>query len=322
MSISQPGDLVLTLGAGTVGTVGERILTRLRGRQAGSTPGGRRWRSAHLKTAGSGEGAPAPPRAGAAGPAGRPPRNWAARCSSAPSSRAAGWVTVQATARLRVARILVTGNVHLSTGEVLSRLDGVAGAALLTLDLDNCRERVRSSPWVADVGLRRVLPDTLEVRIAERRPLAIGRAGADLVLVDAEGTVIDEFGPNYEGFDLPIIDGLVRRATPRDGAPGPQARVAARLLSDLSADPALLGRVSQVDVADPQNVVVWLEDDPARLLRGRPRVPKRLQAYVEVRGALRARVPEIEAVDLRFDRRVFVRPRPTSRHRRAVHGAL
>jgi hypothetical protein len=35
---------------------------------------------------------------------------------------------------------------------------------------------------------------------------------------------------------------------------------------------------------------------------------KRVTGYLEVRGALRARVPEIETVDLRFGRRVFVRP--------------
>jgi UDP-N-acetylmuramate--alanine ligase len=37
---SRPGDLVLTLGAGSIGTVGERILARLRDREAAPAPGG------------------------------------------------------------------------------------------------------------------------------------------------------------------------------------------------------------------------------------------------------------------------------------------
>jgi cell division protein FtsQ len=216
---------------------------------------------------------------------------------------------VNASPGLRVGHVVVTGNAHLSTGEVLSRLDGVVGSSLLTLDLEACRASLRSSPWVADVTMRRVLPDTLEVSVTERRPLAIARTGAALVLVDAEGAVIDEFGPNYEGFDLPIIDGLAQAATASDAAgDGAHARVTARLLTDLSGDEPLLRRVSQVDVTDPQNVVVWLQDDTTRLLVGDREFRKRLTSYVEVREALRARVPEIDAVDLRFDRRLFVRP--------------
>ena len=37
-------------------------------------------------------------------------------------------------------------------------------------------------------------------------------ARRQLYLVDASGDVIDEFGPQYAEFDLPIVDGLVARA--------------------------------------------------------------------------------------------------------------
>jgi cell division protein FtsQ len=219
------------------------------------------------------------------------------------------WRSVHVSPWLHVEHIVVTGNRHLSTGEVLSRLDGVAGSSLLALDLAGCRQRVLSSPWVAEVTVRRVLPDTLQVAVTERQPLAIARAGTVLTLVDADGVVIDEFGPAYDGYDLPIIDGLAGGGgRAGSGVRAEHARVTSRLLSDLSADQALLRRVSQVDVTDPRNVVVWLQDDPARLLVGDREFRKRLAGYVEVRDALRARVPEMDAVDLRFDRRVFVTP--------------
>ena len=41
-----------------------------------------------------------------------------------------------------------------------------------------------ASPWVEEATLRRVLPATVEVTIRERRPMAIGRVGQALYLVD------------------------------------------------------------------------------------------------------------------------------------------
>ena len=115
---------------------------------------------------------------------------------------------------LQVRRITVHGNVRLSSGEVQAIVDGLRGSNILTADLPGYRRRLMESPWVADVALRRVLPSTVEVFVSERRPMGLCRLGSTLYLVDPHGTLIDEFGPQYAEFDLPIIDGLVaaRRA--------------------------------------------------------------------------------------------------------------
>jgi UDP-N-acetylmuramate--alanine ligase len=42
-TLVRPGDLVITLGAGSIGAVGDRILEAIRGRQPQGTNGGRRW---------------------------------------------------------------------------------------------------------------------------------------------------------------------------------------------------------------------------------------------------------------------------------------
>jgi cell division protein FtsQ len=211
--------------------------------------------------------------------------------------------------RLDVARVAVRGNAHLSTGEVLSLLDGLVGQPVLMVDLDEWRGRVLQSPWVADATLRRALPDGVEVTIVERQPLAIGRLGEQLVLVDALGTVIDEYGPRYRHFDLPIVDGLAQPLDrPGRALEGPRARLVARFLTDLAPDRELLAAVSQVDVKDAANVVVWLDGDHTRLMLGDREFRRRLQSYLELRAALRARAGEMEYVDLRFDARLFARP--------------
>ena len=101
------------------------------------------------------------------------------------------------TGALKVARITVEGNQRMSRGEVLSLLDGLEGAHMLTVDLETWRQKLRGAPWVADATLRRVFPRTIMVVIAEREPMGIGRLDDRLMLVDPEGTIIDEFGPNY-----------------------------------------------------------------------------------------------------------------------------
>ena len=211
---------------------------------------------------------------------------------------------------LQVGRIVVRGNVRLSNGEVDALVQGLYGKSILTAQLDEYRTRLLESPWVADAALRRLLPSTIEVFVSERTPMGICRLGSQLYLIDRTGTVIDEFGPQYAEFDLPIIDGLVR--APRDRRPAidpARAELAARVLDSLAANQALMRRVSQIDVSDLHDAVVLLDDDPALLRLGEAHFLERLQGYLEVASALRERVPDIDYVDLRFDERVYVRPR-------------
>lgn len=216
-------------------------------------------------------------------------------------------------APLQVGRIVVSGNVRLSSAEVQALAHGLYGRSILTADLDACRRRLLESPWVADVALRRVLPSTIEVRVVERQPIGISRLGNQLYLIDRSGTVIDEFGPRYREFDLPIVDGLVR--TPKRGKPAidaERAELAARVIDSVSTRKAIVRRLSQIDVSDLHDVVVLLEGDSALLHLGEERFVERLQSYLEVASALRDRVSDIDYIDLRFDDRVYVKPRGAS----------
>jgi len=210
---------------------------------------------------------------------------------------------------LRVRRITVSGNDRLARGEVVTLLDGLRGEHMLTVDLEAWRRKLLTSPWVADAAMRRVLPGTVAVAIAERRPLGVGRIGSHLYLIDERGSIIDEFGPNYSEFDLPVIDGL--GAAPRDGEPlidGTRAALAVRLLAALQGRPDLTARVSQIDVTDPRDAVVLLKNDTALLRLGDEQFAERLQTYIDLLPPVRKRVPNIVSVDMRLAERVYVRP--------------
>jgi cell division protein FtsQ len=212
---------------------------------------------------------------------------------------------------LRVNRITVHGNVRLSGGEVQALVEDLRGSSILRIDLDAFRQRLVESPWVADVALRRVLPSTVEIFVSERRPVGLCRMGQDLYLVDETGTVIDQFGPQYSEFDLPIIDGLVS-APPGGKARGAidpdRAELASRVIASVARSQQIASRLSQVDVTDAHDAVVLLDGDPALLHLGDDKFLERVQSYLELSPALRERVSEIDYVDLRFDPRVYVRP--------------
>lgn len=217
---------------------------------------------------------------------------------------------------LKIRNISVAGNVRLSAGEVHALADGIRGTSILTADLAAYRRRLLESPWVADVALRRVLPSTIEVFVSERTPIGLCRIKNQLFLVDRTGVVIDEFGPEYSTFDLPIIDGLVR--APSSGQPALDERradLAARVLDGIAQRADIYRRVSQVDVNDLHDAVVLIDGDGALLHLGEDRFLERLQSYLDVASALRERVQDIDYVDLRFDDRLYVRPVGTT-HRK------
>ena len=210
---------------------------------------------------------------------------------------------------LAIDRFEIRGNERLSTGEVLALVAGLQGENILTADLEAWRRRLMRSPWVKDAALRKVVPSTIVVVVSERMPVALGRVSGRLYLVDGRGTFIDEYGPQHTEFDLPIIDGLASAES--DGRPtidSRRAQLAVRLIEDVSRIPRLARRISQIDVRAPYDAVIILDGDPALLHVGTDQFLDRLQSYVEMASALRARVPEIDYVDLRFGERVYVRP--------------
>jgi len=217
---------------------------------------------------------------------------------------------------LQVQRIAVSGNGWLSTGEVQALVSGLRGANILTADIPRYRERLLQSPWVADAALRRVLPSTIEVFVSERRPMGLCRVGGRLYLIDRTGVLIDEFGPAYSTFDLPIIDGAVR--VPSRGEPLVDERriaLASRVIDSLARDVELADRVSQIDVTDDRNAVVLLDDDPTLLYLGEEKFAERLENYLGLAERVRENVPDPEYVDLRFGKYLTAGVSPTARKR-------
>jgi cell division protein FtsQ len=210
---------------------------------------------------------------------------------------------------LLVDRIVVHGNERLSDADVIAVVNGLRGESMMWTDLETWRDRLIASPWIRDASLRRSLPSTVEITVTERTPIGIGRINSELYLIDESGVLIDEYGPHFADFDLPIVDGLPA-GTGGVGSITDESRaaLAARVIAALRAKPQIANRLSQVDVADAHNAGVILTGDDAMIRLGEDRFLPRLQSYLDLAATLRERVADIDSVDLRFDDRIYVRP--------------
>jgi cell division protein FtsQ len=210
---------------------------------------------------------------------------------------------------LRIEKIAIKGNERISKAEVARALDGLVGQSLVWTDLNRWRGRLMQSAWIRDVAMRRSLPSTIEVFVSERTPTSLARIHGELFLMDEQGVILDQNGPKYADFDLPIVDGLAVHT----GETGPVAdeagaELAARVIASLKARPAIAARLQQVDVSDVHNAAAILNEDGVLIQLGEDQFLQRVESYLGLASTLRERVAHIDSVDVRFDDRIFVRP--------------
>jgi len=216
-----------------------------------------------------------------------------------------GYSKVMASERLKVSKLEVRGARFLSEGEVRELLGPAVGENILALDLAGLKTRLRKSPWVADALVTRTLPDTLRVEIRERVPLALAEVER-LYLMDADGALVDIYGPRTAAFDLPIVRGLGRL---EPEARRDRAERAGALLADLGD---LAQEVSEVTVEETGDLRIVLRG-PGEVLRlGPPPYRKRLLTFLGLRKELKARCPQAEYFDLRFAGRIYAKEAPTA----------
>ena len=98
---------------------------------------------------------------------------------------AAGYLYLSQPGRMPLRVVEVSGEFrHLSRSAIQYTAGAAIDGGFFTCDMQMLRNSVLAMPWVADVSIRRVWPDRLNMRVVERLPLA--RWGDDaLVSTDA-----------------------------------------------------------------------------------------------------------------------------------------
>lgn len=159
-----------------------------------------------------------------------------------------------------VQQVLVSGNDRVSGAEIVRVMDISPGTNLFKVDLKRVGERVRRIRWIREVSLHRQLPDTLRIKVEERKPFALVQ-GRSLYLVDREGAVLEEGVPAGR-YRLPVVL-----------AAGEPVEIGEGRIQDEDLVSAL-SIVSQIEhadlIEDPFSITLMPKDRVVMRIQGRP----------------------------------------------------
>lgn len=191
----------------------------------------------------------------------------------------------------RLHRFEISGNQRARTEEILATLALYRTKNLLTLDLAPVADRLLAHPWIERVTLSKRFPDGLEVRLSERRPVALWRDGSSrLLFLGADGRPIAPYDPRADSTDYVIVSGDPRALAELVG-----------LLEDLRAHrPEYFATLSEIDALPDAGFGMMdsIFRKSVRVLRWD--ASEKVAALLRARGLMQSRGWEARAIDLRF----------------------
>jgi cell division protein FtsQ len=102
--------------------------------------------------------------------------------------------------------VKVSGNAETSEIDILERLGLDGTTSLMALDVVETRAALKTLPWVRDAEVRKVYPDTIEIKLTERTAFGIWQHGDELSIIEQTGSVIAPLRDNKFAY-LPLFVG-------------------------------------------------------------------------------------------------------------------
>jgi hypothetical protein len=180
------------------------------------------------------------------------------------------------------------------------------GGNLVLLPLGSVEAALRRNPWVDTVEVAKELPDRLRVEVTERKPVALLVKGAGLVYADEKGRPIApvEDPEKARRTGLVVVAFAHPQLSPSDGVGG-----ALEVAGELGrVQPSWAGALSKIEVLGEQDFRLHTGALRFPLLVTRGQVGPKVKRLTELLPELDRRYPAIQAVDLRFSRRIVVQP--------------
>lgn len=223
---------------------------------------------------------------------------------------AGGAATLRLHPRFAVMRVVLEGVSDARRAEVEELTDGWIGKPLLFVDLDRPVSALSQRSWVLRASARRVVPDTIEVDVTPNPPVALARKDGLLFTIDRQGNWLGPYGgralSGKDDFVLLDAEGL-----PESGRVAALARGAALVSRLMSEDPALLARVSEVELV-PDGFALVDQVAKVRLLFGRDatepgRAAAIWRAFLVLRPEMERHGLDVHEADLRFEDRIVLK---------------
>ena len=205
--------------------------------------------------------------------------------------------------------IETAGLSKVTRAQIMEVMGADIGRNLFRVDLAERKRQLEEIPWVESATVMRLLPDRLRIQVTERKPAAFVRIGSKISLIDAGGVIMDLPARQQSEYSFPVITGMA------DSEPlstrAARMRIYSRMVADLDAGNADYSKdLSEVDLSDPDNVKVTVEDPKGALVvhLGAESFQDRYRIYIRHIQEWRQQFQKLESVDLRYNGQIIVNP--------------
>jgi cell division protein FtsQ len=204
--------------------------------------------------------------------------------------------------------LLVEGVHYASPSQIRHVFASDFGRSLYLVPVYTRRKDLLGIDWVEEATVSRIWPNTVKVNIVERKPVAFIQLPprrndglSEFALIDKDGYILR---PRIAAkFTLPVIKGI-RETEEREDR---RARVR-RVLSMLASLNTLADHISEVDAADPNNLVVAQHMDGRilNLMLGDENYSTRMSNFINNYNEIKSKRPDAVNFDLRVDNMITV----------------
>lgn len=198
--------------------------------------------------------------------------------------------------------VKVSGNAETSEIDILEKIGLDGTTSLMALDVVATREALKTLPWILDAEVRKIYPDTIEIKLKEKVAFGIWQHGKDLSLIERDGKPIAALRDNKFAH-LPLFVGT-------DAGTG-----AEEIMHDLERWPAVKVRVKALMRVAGRRWDLKLDNGVVIKLPERD-MDRAMAELDEFDGSQQVLERDILAIDLRLTDRMTVQLTPDAAERR------
>ena len=205
--------------------------------------------------------------------------------------------------------IEIAGLHNVTRSQVMEVMGGDIGRNIFFVPLSQRQSQLEQIAWVESASVMRFVPNHLKVDIEERTPVAFGRIGSRIMLMDAAGTLMDLPTVGKRKYSFPVILGM--SASEPLSTRTARMKIYNDLVGQLDSGGAHYSQeLSEVDLSDPEDVKVQANSPDGDVLvhLGSSDYLQRYKTYVSHIQEWRQQFSKVDSVDLRYDRQIIVNP--------------
>lgn len=198
--------------------------------------------------------------------------------------------------------VKVSGNAETSEIDILEKIGLDGTTSLMALDVVATRDALKTLPWILDAEVRKIYPDTIEIKLKEKVAFGIWQHGQELSLIERDGKPIASLRDNKFAH-LPLFVGM-------DAGTG-----AEEIMHDLERWPAVKVRVKALMRVAGRRWDLKLDNGVVIKLPERD-MDRAMAELDEFDGSQQVLERDILAIDLRLTDRMTVQLTPDAAERR------